>query len=269
MDPAPPESFQTGRRNEREERSPVRGRAMDLKKRRKILEKKKTIHDLIKKASSIVDPLSPFDSFRRYQSNDLSVYLESCRGDRLSSSVKQYIQKLLKTNMEGFYGSDWRIQAKVKRKEMSSVDAHYIFVLELRYSKSYETSARRTCMERCNQIAGFVHYRFTVEEEVPVLYVYEIQLESRVQGKGLGDYLMQLIERIASKNRMSAIVLTVLTSNALAMSFYMSKLGYRISSISPSEANLPTLSVKYEILCKTFDSEAKSVLENDEEPTND
>ncbi|XP_023645727.1 N-alpha-acetyltransferase 40 isoform X3 [Capsella rubella] len=241
MDPAPPESFQTGRRNEREERSPVRGRAMDLKKRRKILEKKKTIHDLIKKASSIVDPLSPFDSFRRYQSNDLSVYLESCRGDRLSSSVKQYIQKLLKTNMEGFYGSDWRIQAKVKRKEMSSVDAHYIFVLELRY-----------------------------KEEVPVLYVYEIQLESRVQGKGLGDYLMQLIERIASKNRMSAIVLTVLTSNALAMSFYMSKLGYRISSISPSEANLPTLSVKYEILCKTFDSEAKSVLEkNDEEPTND
>lgn len=34
-----------------------------------ILEKKKTIHDLIKSASSIVDPLSPFDSFRRYRKN--------------------------------------------------------------------------------------------------------------------------------------------------------------------------------------------------------
>ncbi|KAG7597467.1 Acyl-CoA N-acyltransferase [Arabidopsis suecica] len=234
---------------------------MDLKKRRKILEKKKTIHDLIKRASSIDDPLSPFDSFRRYRRNDLSLYLESGRGDRLSSSVKQYIRNLLKTNMEGFYGSDWPIQAKVKRKEMSSADAHYIFVRELRFGKAYETSTRRACMEECNQIAGFVHYRFTLEEEIPVLYVYEIQLESWVQGKGLGEFLMQLIELIASKNRMSAIVLTVLTFNAFAMTFYMSKLGYRISSISPSKANLPTFSAKYEILCKTFDSEAKFVLE--------
>lgn len=168
--------------------------------------------------------------------------------------------------MEGFYGSDWPIQAKVKRKEMSSPDARYIFVRELRYgSKAYETASK----EGCDQITGFVHYRFTLEEEVPVLYVYEIQLESRIQGKGLGEFLMQLIELIASKNKMSAIVLTVQTSNALAMTFYMSKLGYRISSISPSKANLPNFLAKYEILCKTFDSEAKSVLENDGEPTRD
>ncbi|KAF2588915.1 hypothetical protein F2Q70_00040181, partial [Brassica cretica] len=160
--------------------------------------------------------------------------------------------------MEGFYGSNWPLQAKVKRTEMTSPDARYIFVRELRYgSKAYETASK----EGCDQIAGFVHYRFTLEEEVPVLYVYEIQLESRIQGKGLGEFLMQLIELIASKNKMSAIVLTVQTSNALAMTFYMSKLGYRISSISPSKANLPNFLAKYEILCKTFDSEAKSVLE--------
>ncbi|XP_033132677.1 N-alpha-acetyltransferase 40 isoform X3 [Brassica rapa] len=248
---------------------------MDSKNRRKhlkfritmqILEKKKKIHDLIKRASSVVDPLSPFDSFRRYTKNELSVYLEPGRGDRLSSSLKQHIRKLLK-NMEGFYGSNWPIQAKVKRTEMTSPDARYIFVRELRYgSKAYETASK----EGCDQIAGFVHYRFTLEEEIPVLYVYEIQLESRIQGKGLGEFLMQLIELIASKNQMSAIVLTVQTSNALAMTFYMSKLGYRISSISPSKANLPTFSAKYEILCKTFDSEAKSVLEkSDGEPTRD
>ncbi|CAH2037013.1 unnamed protein product, partial [Thlaspi arvense] len=231
------------------------------RERSSILEKKRTIHDLIKRASSISDPLSPFDSFRRYRKNDLSVYLESGRGDRLSSSVKQHIRKLLKTNMEGFYGSNWPLQAKVKRKEMSCADAHYIFVCELCDGKAYETSTRRIFTEGCNQIDGFVHYRFTLEEEIPVLYVYEIQLESRIQGKGLGEFLMQLIELIASKNRMSAIVLTVQTSNALAMTFYMSKLGYKISSISPSKTNIPTILAKYEILCKTLDSEAKSVLE--------
>ncbi|CDY45736.1 BnaC02g42460D [Brassica napus] len=36
---------------------------------------------------------------------------------------------------------------------------------------------------------------------------------------------MQLIELIASKNQMNAIVLTVQTSNALAKTFYMRKLG--------------------------------------------
>ncbi|CDY13716.1 BnaA06g32070D [Brassica napus] len=67
-----------------------------------ILEKKKKVHDLIKRASSRLDPLSPFDSFRRYTKNDesfllhLSVYLEPGRGDRLSSSLKQHIRKLLK-----------------------------------------------------------------------------------------------------------------------------------------------------------------------------
>ncbi|KAL0697877.1 hypothetical protein Bca4012_053999 [Brassica carinata] len=243
---------------------------MDSSKRRKILEKRKKIHDLIKRASSRTDPLSPFDSFRRYTKNDLSVCLEPGRGDRLSSSLKQHIRKLLKKNMEGFYGSDWPLQAKVKRKEMCSADARYIFVRELRYGEAYGASTRRICEEGCNEIAGFAHYRFTLEEEIPVLYVYEIQLESRIQGKGLGEFLMQLIELIASKNQMSAIVLTVQTSNALAMTFYMSKLGYRISSISPSKANFPTFSAKYEILCKTFDSEAKSVLEKDAgEPARD
>lgn len=106
--------------------------------------------------------------------------------------------------MEGFYGSNWPLQAKVKRTEMTSPDARYIFVRELRYgSKAYETASK----EGCDQIAGFVHYRFTLEEEVPVLYVYEIQLESRIQGKGLGEFMMQLIELIASKVRVSQSLL--------------------------------------------------------------
>ena len=33
---------------------------------------------------------------------------------------------------------------------------------------------------------AYVHYRWEEEEEVPVLYCYEIQLEAAVQRKGLG-----------------------------------------------------------------------------------
>ena len=57
--------------------------------------------------------------------------------------------------------------------------------------------AHVTC--RGGRLLGFVHYRFVVEEDVHVLYVYELQLESSAQGKGLGKFLMQLIELIACK----------------------------------------------------------------------
>jgi GNAT superfamily N-acetyltransferase len=60
-----------------------------------------------------------------------------------------------------------------------------------------DTSTSR--QEDSGPLVGFVHYRFVLEEDVPVLYVYELQLESRVQGKGLGKFLMEHIELIAQK----------------------------------------------------------------------
>ncbi|PON67727.1 hypothetical protein PanWU01x14_101510 [Parasponia andersonii] len=62
------------------------------RKRQAILEKKKAIDEVIKAASAQKDPLSAFPEFRRYSNDDLSVYLESGRCDKLSSSVKKYIQ---------------------------------------------------------------------------------------------------------------------------------------------------------------------------------
>ncbi|KAD5960316.1 hypothetical protein E3N88_11788 [Mikania micrantha] len=147
----------------------------------------------------------------------VSLFLESGRGNKLSSEVKNYIQTLLKINMEGPYGAEWPTEEKVKRREMSSPDALYIFV----YNKE--------------SIIGFVQYRFIIEEETPVLYVYELQLEPAYQGKGLGKFLMQLVELIACNNGMGAVVLTVQKQNTSAIKFYLNGLRYNISSISPSK----------------------------------
>ncbi|CDY45735.1 BnaC02g42470D [Brassica napus] len=98
---------------------------MDSSKRRK---KKKKIQDLIKRAFSRHDPLSPFDSFRVI---------------RKITYLSAWNLALLKKNTEGFYGSDWPLQAKVKRKEMSSTDVRYIFVRELRCGDAYEASTQK------------------------------------------------------------------------------------------------------------------------------
>jgi GNAT superfamily N-acetyltransferase len=121
--------------------------------------------------------------------------------------------------MEGPYGSEWQEEEKVKRREMVDPEARYIFVHEVANSNTddmttllteEDTSTSR--QEDSGPLVGFVHYRFVLEEDVPVLYVYELQLESRVQGKGLGKFLMELIELIAQKvlNYFSQLTLTLM-----------------------------------------------------------
>lgn len=99
--------------------------------------------------------------------------------------------------MEGSYGPEWPAEEKVKRREMVAPEARYIFV------HGAPVNEMSTELDK-GLLVGFVHYRFTLEEELPVLYVYEIQLESCVQRKGLGKFLMQLIELIAHKVLKSA-----------------------------------------------------------------
>ena len=109
--------------------------------------------------------------------------------------------------MEGPYGAEWPSEEKAKRREMVAPEARYMLVYEslnvnnpLESSISSEAEKTSTkCLAKQGRMVGFVQYRFIMEEEIPVLYVYELQLERRTQGKGLGKFLMQLIEHVAQK----------------------------------------------------------------------
>lgn len=243
-------------------------------KRSEELARKKAVEEVIKVAYAKKDHLIDFPAFINFDRNGISVHLESGTGDFLSFSHKQFIQDLLKINMEGPYGAEWSREEKVKRREMVAADARYIFV-QLNESDLFEdirhSDILQTRMKTCqylwkgsgNHVIAFAHYRFIVEEDFPVLYVYELQLEEHIQGKGLGKFLMQLLELIACKNNMKAVMLTVQKRNMVAMNFYMKKLRYKISSVSPSRVD-PVIGADstYEILYKAFDSHAKSILED-------
>ena len=68
-----------------------------------------------------------------------------------------------------------------------------------------------------------------------MLYVYEIQVETSCQGKGLGKFLMKMIELVAFQLGMSMVMLTVMQENLAALRLYTS-LGYTQYSSSPSLA---------------------------------
>jgi len=108
--------------------------------------------------------------------------------------------------MEEPYGPEWPSEEKIKRQEMVAPEARYIFIKQ--YSNGFTTECsmnQGAGVEHnhtpCNEgrLVGFVHYRFVLEDELPVVYVYELQMETSAQGKGLGKFMMQLIEQIACK----------------------------------------------------------------------
>ncbi|XP_024401656.1 uncharacterized protein [Physcomitrium patens] len=238
-------------------------------KRKEELAKKQSIDEFVRVANAKAAPIEEFPSFLKYERNGLNLIMEAGRGDSLSPPVKQYVQTLLKVNMEEPYGpEEWPAEEKNKRREMVSPDARYIFV-----KQPCSNSTEILPTDRSNNllwkgegdpIVAFVHYRFVVEHEVPALYVYEIQVEQAVQGKGLGKFLMQFLELIARKNGMKAMLLTLQKRNVRALAFYTGKLRFKIAAISPSRwANTLIGAAKsYEILCKTFDPDAKSILED-------
>ncbi|XP_052316001.1 N-alpha-acetyltransferase 40-like [Oncorhynchus keta] len=78
--------------------------------------------------------------------------------------------------------SEWGWKEREKRDEMDDERAWYLLVRDTDSSP-----------------VAFSHFRFDVECGEEVLYCYEVQLESRVRRKGLGKFLIQILQLIANR----------------------------------------------------------------------
>ncbi len=82
------------------------------------------------------------------------------------------------------------------------------------------------------------------------MYIMEVQLAPAAQGKGLGKFLVQLLELMARKSGLSKIMLTVMHANVAGQALYR-RLGFSIDASSPSLHD-PLSDAGYEIMCKTL-----------------
>jgi hypothetical protein len=63
---------------------------------------------------------------------------------------------------------------------------------------------------------------------------YELQLEAEVQRKGLGRFLMSLVELFAWRCQLLRVVLTVFHSNKAALHLYRNTLHYELDETDPT-----------------------------------
>jgi ribosomal protein S18 acetylase RimI-like enzyme len=86
-------------------------------------------------------------------------------------------------------------------------------------------------------ISGFIAFMLTLEEEQPVIYIYEIHTVPAARGIGLGKHMMSLIETIGRNAGMWKSMLTVFTRNTHAEELYR-RLGYVVDEIGPQVRKL-------------------------------
>jgi len=200
-----------------------------LEKDRKKKQESNSIHwKKVKAAIELDDPLDSFVSFKQYKRNACNFKLLCVKKNEMSDENLQWVFDLTKTNMEAMYQeSPWGWFDKSKKKEMFHDEMRFLMVVD----------------EDSGKNVAFTSFRFDIDFDQPVVYCYEIQLISEAQRKGLGMFMMQILQLFAIKYRMHKVVVTVLESNVASMNFFTKKLGYVTDDSSPYDKF-------YSILCK-------------------
>ena len=102
-------------------------------------------------------------------------------------------------------------------------------------------------------IVGYVNVRFIIEGNCCVAYVYDVQVRQESSRKGLGKWLMMIVELIARKLDLGWVMLTVFNANKEGLKFFPEKLKYTVDETSPQfEAYGDTDDTPYVILSKNL-----------------
>ncbi|KAJ8663737.1 hypothetical protein O0I10_000010 [Lichtheimia ornata] len=160
--------------------------------------------------------------------------------------LKQWAFDLVKDNMYDMYARSkdgW--DDEHKKSEMFAPEARYLVA--------------RSAKEPMD-LKGFLLFRMLHEETMDddvmaqAAYCFELQLIPDARGLGIGEYLMNLLERIGKHWRMDKMMLTVFKANKGAFRFYTEKMGFELDEISPSAclSHLQARKFDYEILSKAL-----------------
>ncbi|KAK0090782.1 hypothetical protein PV325_003802 [Microctonus aethiopoides] len=183
-----------------------------------IAEKEALSKRLIEIANSQNDPLVSLPLFQSYKSSTDIQYKLTCQKVKdLDSKTLAWIFDLMERNMKTIYQqSNWGWNESSKQNELTEPTAWYLIA---------------SCNE---EPVGFSHFRYDIDDKVQVLYCYELQLEPRVRRNGLGKFMMNCLDALASQSGMKKVVLTVLKHNPAARLFFKS-LGFKLDNTSPPE----------------------------------
>jgi len=206
-------------------------------KRKEELDKITEVLQCVKAANEVDDPLQELKAFQKFNRNGLNVQLACKKITSMSAEEVEECFKMVKDNMHALYEqSSWGWNEKGKMEEMTDDNVRYLM-----------------CYDDNGNMIAMCHFRFDTDEDVEVLYCYEIQLLKAARGKGLGKFLMQTLELMAVRAKMRKIMVTVFKANERAVKFFRENLKYIVDDTSPTyEDPMHPEDYDYEIYSKSF-----------------
>lgn len=170
-------------------------------------------------ANKIEDPMDLLLPFKKFDRNGVCLTIQHHKAENMDKDLKDFVFHLCKENMQSLYeASNWGWKDRDKREELFEDKARFLIV------RNEE-----------NLPVAFVHFRFDIEIDEEVLYCYEIQLSESVRRKGLGKFLMQILELMAYKTEMVKVMLTTFKQNDAGSKFFKEALKYEVDESSPGE----------------------------------
>lgn len=185
----------------------------------------------------LIKHLKPFATYKR---QTIDCRLQYVNAEHLSDADRNTIFNITKHNMYELYNqcSDrklWHWNDKRKKKQLFSDKSKYLVL----YNNIN------------NDLVGFIHIQYDSDEcdhTIPMIYLYEIQIQSNYNHQGIGTYLMNVLELLMHKLNLNKICLTVLKHNTSAVAFY-TKLNYTVDESDPSTDHT-SHTLEYQILSK-------------------
>ena len=101
----------------------------------------------------------------------------------LNDETKAVIMNLLESNMKHLFEENHLSWRNDKEKMFGNDDGAWNLLAE---------------NSDDGKIVGFSHFKYELDYGDEVLYVYEIQVDSKFQRKGLGQFMMQVLEMLGN-----------------------------------------------------------------------
>uniref|UniRef100_A0A914DE69 N-alpha-acetyltransferase 40 n=1 Tax=Acrobeloides nanus TaxID=290746 RepID=A0A914DE69_9BILA len=160
----------------------------------------------VKKASKMPNPIEQLKCLpAKIETRDGEpLSLEFYWATHLNDAQHLWIFELFCQNMKEMYTrSNWGFEENSKKHELQATTARYIIV---------KNSKKKHI--------GYTHYRFDMDNDVPVVYCYELQVDKSYQNKGIGSLLLQILENLAKNSGMEKVMATVFAFNAPSLGFF-------------------------------------------------
>ena len=131
------------------------------------------------------------------------------------------VKTTMKPLCDGAYAKDPEMQEefgwkeKEKREEMRSVAAWYLL------ARTEEGRA-----------VAFAHFRYDMDYDDEVVYCYDIQVEVAFRRKGLGKFMMKILEMLCLKADMLKLMATIFKKDKAEVEFFKKALKFEMDETS-------------------------------------